>query len=157
MSKEIGITDFAENKFSEEIHLPKRYNYSGAHFKINPIQDFLLKRQMASSEAYARAVNSDFTSIFFDFLDYKIENRENIAIGVKGATRSGKSAGGHAICWHIADLIVKHHYPDKKPNSYFNVDNVCATESEYAYKVKDAPENSIFQIDEQREIILVNS
>lgn len=48
-------------------------------------------------------------------------------------------------------MVVKIHHPDTLANKYYNINNVCATESEYAYKVKDAIENAIFQIDEQRE------
>lgn len=106
---------------------------------------------MATSEAFARALHTEMTGVFYDFLEFKIKHRENIATGIKGETRSGKSLVGHSISWHIAGLIVKIHYPDTLANKYYNIDNVCATESEYAYKVKDCIENSIFQVDEQRE------
>lgn len=138
-------------EFEEDIVMPKQFNASGAKFKISPIQDFLLKQQMSTNEAFARAYFTEMTKVYFDFLQYKIENRENISIGLKGQTRSGKSAVASATAFHVAHLIVKIHYPETKPSLYYNINNICANESEYAYKVKEATENSIFHIDEQRE------
>jgi hypothetical protein len=138
-----------KQKLVEKIVMPTTIKTGGLKFEISPIQDFLIKKEMSTSEAFARAYHTDMTKVFFDYLDYKIKNKENVAVGIKGQTRSGKSLTGHSISWHVANLNAK--YVGGKPSDYYHIENVCATESEYAYFVKEADANSIYQIDEQRE------
>lgn len=83
MKKTISMTEFIE-----KIQTPEKFNTKGAKFEVNPIQDFLLKKQMATSEAFARAYFTEMTETFYEYLKFKIENRENIAIGIKGETRN---------------------------------------------------------------------
>ena len=129
--------------------MPKSFNVSGCKFEVNPLQDFLIKKQIATNEVFARAYHTDMTRVFYEMLDFKIKNKENIAIGIKGGTRSGKSLVGHAINWQEATLAAK--YLGGVPSDYYKIDHICANESEYAYKVKNATSNSIYQVDEQRE------
>jgi hypothetical protein len=134
---------------NERILMPKRFSTRGVSFEVNPLQDFLIKRQIATNEVFARAYHTDMTKVFYETFDYKVKNRENIATGCKGATRSGKSMAAASLNWQTATLYEKYNGGDQ--HDYFNVDNVCANESEYAYKVKAAKFGWTYQVDEQRE------
>jgi len=133
----------------ERIVMQKSFSLHGATFVVNPLQDFLIKRQIATNEVFARAYHTDMTKVFYDTLDYKVKNKENIATGLKGATRSGKSLAAASINWHTATLYEK--YQGGSQRDYFGIDKICANESEYAYKVKEAKFGWTYQVDEQRE------
>lgn len=56
-------------------------------FHIDPIQLYLNALKMQKLPIFAEAMNRNMTGIFFNYLDYKVEKKENIGLEVKGATR----------------------------------------------------------------------
>lgn len=92
---------------------------------------------------FARMLAMNITGQIFQYLKYKVQMRENINIAFKGETRSGKSTAAISVAVYISKFT-------GKP---FDVEtNVCANESEYYKKVQHAEFNSVYQIDEQKEI-----
>jgi len=101
-----------------------------------------IKMQMMENPKFAQMLAINITGTVYNFFGYKVQMRENINIAIKGATRSGKSTTGNSWGIYISGLTGVPFDPEK---------NVCANESEYIQRVKDASFNECFLIDEQKE------
>lgn len=106
-------------------------------------QDDQIREKMSQSSAFAEALNKDKTFLFFDFLQYKPTWREPVGIEIMGATRSGKSTVGIAVCKFLGHITL---VP-------FNLWNICPNEIVYLQKLKTPQvlDGSSFLIDEQTE------
>lgn len=56
-------------------------------WKIDPIQSYIMAIKMQKMPVFAEAVNRNMTGIYFKFLDYKVETKENITLEWKGTQR----------------------------------------------------------------------
>jgi len=101
-----------------------------------------IKMQMMENPKFAQMLAINITGTVYGYFGYKVQMRENINIAVKGGTRSGKSTVGNSWGIYISGLTGVPFDPDR---------NVCANESEYAQKVKEARFNELYLIDEQKE------
>jgi hypothetical protein len=90
---------------------------------------------------FAEAMNRNMTGLFFKFLDYKVEHKENISIEWKGVTRSGKSTGA----------ISTHKYIAMRTGVPFLPKYVCQNEQYYIDAIKVAVDNQGLVVDEQLE------
>lgn len=97
--------------------------------------------QIQSNPRFAELLNINITKQFYGYLAYKVRMRENINIACKGETRSGKTTVIVSLCKHVSDMT-------KVP---YTTHHICANESEYYSKVKNAKFNETYHIDEQKE------
>jgi hypothetical protein len=56
-------------------------------WKVDPIQSYIMAIKMQKMPVFAEAVNRNMTGIYFKFLDYKVETKENITLEWKGTQR----------------------------------------------------------------------
>jgi len=110
-------------------------------WKIDPIQQYTMQLKMQKIPVFAQAVNRNMSHLYYNFLNYKVDMKENIAIEIKGVTRSGKTTGA----------ISSAKYVSKRTGVKFGVENVCANEQYYIKAVKDAVDNQCIVVDEQLE------
>lgn len=103
--------------------------------------------QMQDNQRFAQTINTNITKMFYDYMIYKVRMRENLNIAIKGEfngtisyctvkhqTRSGKSTVGLSIGNFIASMT-------KVPYTDFHI---CANESEYYSKVRNAKFNELY-------------
>lgn len=60
---------------------------SQLYWAIDPIQQYLNALKMQKLPIFAEAMNRNMTGLFFKFIDYKVEKKENISLEWKGQTR----------------------------------------------------------------------
>jgi hypothetical protein len=114
-----------------------------------------IKMQMMDNQKFAQMLSINITPTVYNYFNYKVHMRENLNLAIKGSTRnisallcagSGKSTVGNSWGIYISGLTGVPFTPEK---------NVCANESEYIQRVKEAVFNECFLIDEQKETGLV--
>jgi len=108
---------------------------------IDPIQQYLNALKMQKLPIFAEAMNRNMTGLFYNFLDYKVEKKENIGLEVKGATRSGKSTGAISVGKYVS----------MRTGVIFTPKHVCPNEQYYIDLVKVAIDNQFIVVDEQLE------
>ena len=108
---------------------------------IDPIQSYLNALKMQKLPIFAEAMNRNMTGLFFKFIDYKVEHKENISIEWKGVTRSGKSTGAISV----------HKYIAMRTGVPFLPKYVCPNEQYYIDAIKVAVDNQGLVVDEQLE------
>jgi len=98
---------------------------------------------MSKNPAFAEAIMRPRTDLFMRTIQEKVRFREHVGIEIKGATRSGKSTVGVAVCKFISALT----------GVPFTLKNLCPNEIIYLQRLKDPnlPNGSVFLIDEQTE------
>lgn len=90
---------------------------------------------------FAQTIHTNITKMFYEYIIFKVKMRENLNLAIKGETRSGKSTVALSLGNFVSGMT-------KVPYTAFNI---CANESEYYSKVKNAKFNELFHIDEQKE------
>jgi hypothetical protein len=110
-------------------------------WKIDPIQKYTMRMKMMKIPAYNQALGKNLSGLYYQFLDYKVEHKENIVLECKGVTRSGKTTA----------MISTKKYIAMKTKVPFLVDQVCPNEQYYLDKVKHATFHQGFVVDEQLE------
>jgi len=110
-------------------------------WKIDPIQSYTMQMKMQKLPVFAEAMNRNLTGLYFNFLTYKVQMKENIALECKGVTRSGKTTA----------MISTMKFVGKLTGTPFNSEHVCPNEQYYISLVKKAVDNQGIVVDEQLE------
>jgi hypothetical protein len=98
---------------------------------------------MSKNPLFAEAIMRARTDLLIRTIQEKVRYREHIGIEIKGATRSGKSTIGTALCFFISSLT----------GVPFTLKHICPNEILYLQRLKDPdlPNGSAYLIDEQTE------
>lgn len=102
---------------------------SDIRFIVNPLQSVLDNIEAEKSPAYAKALKLNITSLFYDWLDYKIKMKENISYEVTGTTRSGKTSVAISAQMYIA----------KKRKTGFGLENIRKDQQDFRNFIKPIP------------------
>lgn len=93
-----------------------------------------INMQIQSNPKFAEIINVNITQQFYGFLKYKVQMRENINVACKGETSSGKSTVILSLCTTVSSWT----------GVPYTVDQICANESEYYSKVRNATFNQTY-------------
>jgi hypothetical protein len=110
-------------------------------FEVDPMVAHKIQMQMQDNQRFAQTINTNITKLFYDYLVYKVRMRENLNIALKGETRSGKSTAALSLGSFVSSMT-------RVPYTAYHI---CANESEYYSKVKNAKFSELYHIDEQKE------
>jgi len=114
---------------------------SNVNFQVDPMMEHKIQMQIQSNPRFAQIINLNITSKIYGYFNYKVRMRENLNIAIKGETRSGKTTVG--LSWGVYISCIT-----RMP---YTVYHICANESEYYAKVKQAKFNELYHVDEQKE------
>lgn len=114
---------------------------SNVSFSVDPMVEHKMQMQMQDNARFAQTIHTNITKMFYEYIIFKVKMRENLNLAIKGETRSGKSTVALSLGNFISGMT-------RVPYTAYNI---CANESEYYSKVKNAKFNEMFHIDEQKE------
>jgi hypothetical protein len=124
------------------VHSEKRViDLRTVSFEVDPMVAHKIQMQMQDNPRFAQTIHTNITKLFYDYIIYKVRMRENLNLAIKGETRSGKSTVGLSFGHFISSLT-------RVPYGAYHI---CANESEYYSKVKNAKFSELYHIDEQKE------
>lgn len=129
------------NIIPKQVAQTMKVDIRGIKWMIDPIQSYTLELKKQKLPVFAEALNRNLTGLYFKFMDYKVEMKENVSIEFKGTPRSGKTTGAISTAKYVS----------KKAGLEFKVDNICPDEQYYVQKVPDAKFQEQYIIDEQLE------
>ena len=115
------------------------FKIKNVDFKVDEIEELIMQDIMQSDENTRIKLNRDVTNTFLEWIDNKIEKKENVSLNTKGNTRSGKSLVN-------LKLVERTNRKYKKPFDTLKI--VCANQKEYRQKLQTAKFGDSFQIDE---------
>jgi len=114
-------------------------------FKVDVMEESLLKKISMGDDNIKFYLNYDFTQEFNQYIKDKLEAKEQIKINIKGETRSGKSL----IALKIVSNIVDYYNNETKIKKEFDINYIiCANQKELRQKINKAKFGDVFQIDE---------
>lgn len=115
---------------------PKQLNWN-----VDPMSEHKISMQMQQSARFAEILNVNITTQMYGYFAYKARMKENVNIGIKGETRSGKSTAGLSIAKYLSSLT----------GVPFTIHHVCKNESDFYQKLRNAKFGEVYLIDEQKE------
>lgn len=115
--------------------------------KTNPLKGRLLIEEARKSEKLADVLRKDMTSEFYQTLELKVKNLEQIIIEIMGEVRSSKSTMAISLAKFI-ERCWNHYHPHRKIE--FTHKHIYTDQAKWLYDVKNAKEGEVFIVDEQR-------
>jgi hypothetical protein len=132
ISKKINIELFDED-------IKKLVKIKNPNFLVDKFEELLIRDIFEHDENTRIKLSRDVSKMFNEWIEDKLEKKENIPLNAKGDTRSGKSLA----MLKIGEKIVTYY------NKEFNTERiVCANQKEYRLKLQDATFGDYFQVDE---------
>lgn len=134
----------ADNKNSKSTlktkkELDKFMEIKNVSFFTDYFEELVLQDLYMSDDDMKYRLHRDLSSRFLEWLNSKMEKKENIAINIKGSTRSGKSYIGLKIAY-----VITRYYNKPFNASYI----VCSNQKEFRQKLQEAQFGDVFLIDE---------
>lgn len=126
--------DFHWKKREFDIDIPR------AHFELDALQEELLNRYLRGDKTFLRAFNTNYTSLFMEFLKDKTRLNEPIALAVMGGVRMGKSVSAITI----AGLVME------ARGRLMDVELIMANEYVFLDEIKNAKFGDFYVIDESK-------
>lgn len=125
-------------RFPDLFRKPKKEVF----FRQEPLRKRILQFEISRSpDILGRAINTDVTEDFFNYLWHKTHQNppENVTLEIKGQPRSGKSTIGIFLYMWLCKVW------EREPS----VDNIMGNQAELLYRLKDAEYGETFIVDEQ--------
>lgn len=130
---------FPINKTIIPLEFLENFKIKNVDFKVDEIEELIMQDVMQFDENTRIKLNRDMTKTFLNWIDNKIEKKENASVNTKGDTRSGKS---------LVNLKLTERVTKKYGKPFNTLKIVCGNQKEYRQKLQKANFGDAYQIDE---------
>lgn len=127
--------------------LPSNPDSGEFHFTHSPLGNKLHEERIDNDRKLRDAMQKDRTNLFFEDLEWRLQNEKNVILAVYGETGSGKSTVAMRIAYEMLNFLPE----DRREKADLDINQVSFSKTQILNQIQDTHPGETIISDEDRE------